>query len=89
MSKGTGDEINLLRILNLFKKRWYVLVIAFAVSFLLCKLYLRYAPPSYSASATIRIEQERNPTQDWAFWSPSVTTAATSSPKSVSFVLAH
>lgn len=58
-----SEEINLGRIINLFRKRWYVLVVALVLALICCKLYLRYARPVYLASATIRIEEEANPTQ--------------------------
>ncbi len=61
--KGGGDEINLVKVLNQYRKRWYFLVIAIAVSLVCSKLYLRYSKPTFMASATIRIEEERNPTQ--------------------------
>lgn len=58
-----GEEINLVKVLNLFRKKWYFLVVALVISLIACKLYLRYAPPAYLSTATIRIEEEQNPTQ--------------------------
>ena len=63
MQNNVTEEINLVKVLNLFRKNWYFLIIALVLSLIGCKLYLRYAPPSYLASATIRIEEEQNPTQ--------------------------
>lgn len=62
-NNGGGDEINLVKVLNQYRKRWYLLVIAVALSLICCKLYLRYSKPTFMAAATIRIEEERNPTQ--------------------------
>lgn len=62
-NSGGGDEINLVKVLNQYRKRWYLLVIAVALSLICCKLYLRYSKPTFLATATIRIEEERNPTQ--------------------------
>lgn len=62
-NSGSGDEINLIKVLNQYRKRWYLLVIVIGISLIGCKLYLRYATPSYMAAATIRIEEERNSAQ--------------------------
>ena len=60
---GTGDEINLHKVWNLFLRRWYFCLITLGLAVFLCKLYIRYTRPIYLATATIHIEDEANPTQ--------------------------
>ncbi len=57
---NNSEEINLAKILDLFRKRWYYILISFIVAFIGCKLYLRYARPMYAAQTTIRVEEEKN-----------------------------
>ncbi|MFM2375103.1 MAG: hypothetical protein RLZZ165_200 [Bacteroidota bacterium] len=54
-----NEEINLAKILDLFRKRWYFLVGSFVLSIILCKLYLRYTKPVYSAETTVRVQDNK------------------------------
>lgn len=54
------EEINLSRIMDLFWKRWYYVVIALILSVIACKLYLRYTKPLFVATATVRVEEDQN-----------------------------
>lgn len=57
---NNSEEINLAKILDLFRKRWYYILISFIVAFIGCKLYLRYARPMFASETTIRVEEEKN-----------------------------
>lgn len=63
MQNTGGDEINLTKVWNHFRRRWYYCLITLGVALLLCKLFVRYTRPVYVATATIHIEEEANPTQ--------------------------
>lgn len=51
-----NEEINLAKIIDLFRKRWYFIVISFVIAAIGCKLYLRYTKPIFMAEATVRVE---------------------------------
>lgn len=55
-----SEEINLAKIIDLFRKRWYFVVVSFIVAVILCKFYLRYTKPLYQAEATVRVEEGQN-----------------------------
>ena len=52
------DEINISKILDLFRKRWYYIAASLIMAFIACKLYLRYTSPIYLAVAKVKIEDE-------------------------------
>jgi tyrosine-protein kinase Etk/Wzc len=58
-----NEEINLAKILDLFRKRWYFVVVSFILAAIGCKLYLRYTKPVYLAVATVRVEDNQNGNQ--------------------------
>jgi tyrosine-protein kinase Etk/Wzc len=55
-----NEEINLAKILDLFRKRWYFIVVSFVLAAIGCKLYLRYTKPVYMAEATVRVEDSQH-----------------------------
>lgn len=64
-SKNTNnEEINLAKIVDLFRKRWYYIVISFVVAVIACKLYLRYTKPIFAAEATVRVQENQAMTQN-------------------------
>ncbi|MBP8073618.1 MAG: hypothetical protein KAY96_02575, partial [Bacteroidia bacterium] len=63
-SKNTNtEEINLAKILDLFRKRWYYIVVSFVVAMIVCKLYLRYTKPIFAAEATLRVQDNKQMNQ--------------------------
>ncbi|HEX2899225.1 MAG TPA: Wzz/FepE/Etk N-terminal domain-containing protein, partial [Bacteroidia bacterium] len=63
-SKNTNtEEINLAKILDLFRKRWYYIVVSFVVAVIACKLYLRYTKPVFAAEATVRVQDNKQMSQ--------------------------
>jgi tyrosine-protein kinase Etk/Wzc len=63
-SKNTNtEEINLAKILDLFRKRWYYIVVSFVVAMIVCKLYLRYTKPIFAAEATVRVQDNKQMNQ--------------------------
>jgi tyrosine-protein kinase Etk/Wzc len=57
---NTTEEINIAKIVDLFRRRWYYVVISLLISVVLSKLYLRYTKPVYEATATVRVEEDEN-----------------------------
>ncbi len=55
-----NEEINLAKILDLFRKRWYFIVVSFVLAVIGCKLYLRYTKPLYMAETTVRVENSQD-----------------------------
>ncbi len=58
-----SEEINLAKILDLFRKRWYFVVVCFVLSVISCKVYLRYTKPVYVSTATVRVEDSQHANQ--------------------------
>ncbi len=58
-----SEEINLAKILDLFRKRWYFIVVSFVLAAIGCKLYLRYTKPLFMAEATVRVEDSKQGSQ--------------------------
>lgn len=64
-SKNTNnEEINLAKILDLFRKRWYYIVVSFVLAIIACKLYLRYTRPIFAAESTVRVQDNKQITQN-------------------------
>lgn len=61
------DEINLSKVFDLFKSKWYYVAISMAMALIGSKLYLRYTPPLYTANSTIKVEDNKSPFQDLGF----------------------
>lgn len=57
-----GEEINISRILDMFRKRWYFILLSLLLSLMVAKLYLRYTKPIFVAAGTIKIEEKNTAT---------------------------
>ncbi|MEM7037111.1 MAG: polysaccharide biosynthesis tyrosine autokinase [Bacteroidota bacterium] len=63
-SRGLGtEEISFGKIWDLFRKRWYYVLAMLFLAIIGCKLYLRYSKPIYVAVATVRVEEDKNPSR--------------------------
>jgi capsular exopolysaccharide synthesis family protein len=57
---STAEELNIAKVLDLFRRRWYYIVISLVLALVLSKLYLRYTRPVFQASATVRVQEDEN-----------------------------
>lgn len=53
--KKSAEEIDFSRIMDLFKRRWYVVLLTIILSMAGAYMYLRYSQPVYEAYATLKI----------------------------------
>jgi capsular exopolysaccharide synthesis family protein len=56
----SNDEINVSKITDLFREKWYIILISLIMAVIASKLYLRYTRPVYEASTTLKIEENFN-----------------------------
>lgn len=56
----SSDEINVSKIADLFREKWYFILISLIMAVIASKLYLRYTQPIYEASTTLKIEENFN-----------------------------
>lgn len=57
---NSSEELNVAKIVDLFRRRWYYVVISLVLALVLSKLYLRYTRPIYEATATVRVQEDEN-----------------------------
>ena len=67
--KTDNNEIDLVAVMRLVKRKWYVFIIALVVSFSLAALYFFTTSPQFTTTATILIKTDdpMNPLQGMSF----------------------
>jgi tyrosine-protein kinase Etk/Wzc len=61
INKKSPEEIDISRLLDLFKRRWYYILVSLVLCLGAAKMYLRYSQPIFEAYATLEIVEPNAP----------------------------